>query len=325
MVYLAAGVPLKNPTILAAGILGTTGASMSRVIQNGAGGVVTKSIGPVPVYGHANPSMITLAANGGKGQVYGYLNAMGLPNPSFDEFRQEIEFVKSKDDGNINGQKKEKIEQKKEHAPVIASIFGGDAADFVAVAEGLAPSMPDAFELNLSCPHAKGYGADIGSQPCHVEEITAAVKNAVDVPVWVKLTPNVANIKDIGLAAQAGGADAVVAINTVRGMAIDIHSGWPVLGNRAGGMSGPAVKPVAVKCVYDLHEALEIPVIGVGGISCWEDMVEMMMAGASAVQIGSAVYENDMIFDDLWTGVQLFMKENGFAFDELIGMAHRRK
>ncbi|WNY27927.1 Dihydroorotate dehydrogenase B (NAD(+)), catalytic subunit [Methanimicrococcus stummii] len=314
MVYLAAGVPLKNPTILAAGILGTTGASMTRVIQNGAGGVVTKSIGPIPVYGHANPSMITLSANGGSGDVYGYLNAMGLPNPSYDEFRQEIEFVKNNPVANDDG-----------NAPVIASIFGGDAKDFVAVAEGLLPSKPDAFELNVSCPHAKGYGADIGSAPCQVEEVTAAVKNAVNVPVWVKLTPNVANIKEIGLAAQAGGADAVVAINTVRGMAIDIHSGWPVLGNRSGGMSGPAVKPVAVKCVYDLYEALEIPVIGVGGVSCFEDMIEMMMAGASAIQIGSAVYENDQIFADVWDGAQQFMKENGYAFDELIGMAHRRK
>lgn len=311
MVYLAAGVLLNNPTILAAGILGTTGASMNRVIQSGAGGVVTKSIGPIPVYGHANPSMIALQSGGGKGETFGYLNAMGLPNPSYDEFRQEIEVVKK--------------EKASENTPVIASIFGGDVKDFVAVAEGLMPSGPDAFELNVSCPHAKGYGADIGSVPCQVEEITAAVKNVVDVPVWVKLTPNVANIKEIGLAAQSGGADAVVAINTVRGMAIDIYSGWPVLGNRSGGLSGPAVKPVAVKCVYDLYEALEIPVIGVGGISCFEDMIEMMMAGASAVQIGSAIYENEKIFADVWSGAQQFMKENGYAFDELIGMAHRRK
>lgn len=306
MVYLAAGVSLKNPTLLAAGVLGTTGASMARMIQKGAGGVVTKSIGPAPVYGHPNPSMITLSSS--NGAVYGYLNAMGLPNPSYSEFKQEIEFVKQK-----------------ETAPVIASIFGGDTTDFVTVAEALAESGPDAFELNLSCPHAKGYGADIGSRACHVEEITAAVKNAVNVPVWVKLTPNVADIREIGKAAQAGGADAVVAVNTVRGMAIDIYSGWPVLGNRSGGLSGQAVKPVAVKCVYDLYEALEIPVIGVGGISNWQDMIEMMMAGASAVQIGSAVYENDRIFEDSWAGARMFMKENGYAFDELIGMAHRRR
>lgn len=323
--YQTAGVTLINPTLLAAGILGTTGASMTRMLQKGAGGVVTKSIGPVPVYGHPNPSMIALNANGGKGGVFGYLNAMGLPNPSYDEFRQEINFVKKMAVGSTTGSVAGSTAGSVVGAPVIASIFGGSAEDFVAVAEGLMPSRPDAFELNVSCPHAKGYGADIGSQPCQVEEVTAAVKNAVDVPVWVKLTPNVQNIKDIGKAAEAGGADAVVAINTVRGMAIDIHSGWPVLGNRSGGLSGPAVKPVAVKCVYDLYEALGIPVIGVGGVSCYEDMIELMMAGASAVQIGSAVYENEYIFRDVWAGAENFMKENGYRFDELIGLAHRRK
>jgi dihydroorotate dehydrogenase (NAD+) catalytic subunit len=298
--YQAAGIKLKNPTLLAAGVLGTTGASMTRVIQNGAGGVVSKSIGPIPVYGHANPSMIVLE--------HGYLNAMGLPNPSYTEFLQEIDFVKKKTD-----------------APVIASIFGGDCNDFVTVAKGLVDAKPDAFELNLSCPHAKGYGADIGSQPGHVEEITAAVKDAVSVPVWVKLTPNVSNIKDIGKAAQAGGADAVVAINTIRAMAIDIHCGYPILGNRSGGLSGPAVKPVAVKCVYDLYEALDIPIIGVGGISKWEDMIEMMMAGASAVQIGSAVYEKETIFKDVWSGAEKFMADNKYSFSELIGIAHTKK
>ncbi|WNY25333.1 dihydroorotate dehydrogenase [Methanolapillus millepedarum] len=302
--YQIAGIFLQNPTLLAAGVLGTTGASMARQIRNGAGGVVTKSIGPVPVFGHPNPSMVRLN--------HGFINAMGLPNPSFEEFRPEIDFVKNKKN-NTGG------------VPVVASIFGGDSKDFVAVAKGLLPAKPDAFELNLSCPHAKGYGADIGSQPDHVEEITAAVKDIVDIPVWVKLTPNVANIKDIGLAAQAGGADAVVAINTVRAMAIDIYSGWPVLGNRSGGLSGAAVKPVAVKCVYDLYEALDIPVIGVGGISSWEDMIEMMMAGASAVQIGSAVYENDFVFRDVWSGAERFMKENGYSLSEITGLAHTKK
>lgn len=306
--YKITGINFENPTMLAAGILGTTGASMVRILnEGGAGGVVTKSIGPIPVFGHHNPSMLALDG--------GYINAMGLPNPSYDAFRQEIEFVKS-----------ETIGKGVEGRPVIASIFGGNAEEFVRTAEGLIDAKPDAFELNLSCPHAEGYGAAIGSQPCHVEEITAAVKDAVDVPVWVKLTPNVANIADIGRAAERGGADAVVAINTVKGMVIDIYSGYPVLGNRSGGLSGPMVKPVAVKCIYDLYDALEIPVIGVGGISCWQDAVEMFMAGASAIQIGSAAFADYSIFGNVWAGVEEFLKETGRrSFEEIVGLSHEMK
>ena len=306
--YTITGIRFENPTMLAAGILGTTGASMARVIkEGGAGGVVTKSIGPVPVFGHHNPTM--LAFDGG------YINAMGLPNPSYEAFRQEIDFVRSETAGK--GLK---------DRPVIASIFGGNAEEFVKTAEGLIEAEPDAFELNLSCPHAEGYGAAIGSQPCHVEEITAAVKDAVDVPVWVKLTPNVADIAAIGRAAERGGADAVVAINTVKGMVIDINSGWPVLGNGSGGLSGPMIRPVAVKCIYDLYEALDIPVIGVGGVSCWQDAVEMFMAGAAAVQIGSAAFTDDCIFRTVWSGVEKFLDETGRkSFEEIVGLSHRSK
>ena len=256
--YTLTGLKLKNPTILAAGVLGTTGASLCRVArEGGAGAVVTKSIGPAPKTGHSNPSMVKLDC--------GFLNAMGLPNPSYPGFLQELDIAKKDSD-----------------VPVIASIFGGTPSEFAEVAEGLLPGKPDAFELNVSCPHAEGYGAAVGSNPCLVEAVTAAVKDVSKVPVWVKLTPNVSDITCIGTAAESGGADAVVAINTVKGMAIDIESGYPVLGNRSGGLSGKAVKPVAVKCVYDLYTALEIPVIGVGGVSSWQDAVEMMMAGASS-------------------------------------------
>lgn len=292
------GIDFKNPTMLASGIMGTTGASLLRIAGCGAGGVVTKSIGPEPKAGHPNPSMIKLEC--------GFLNAMGLPNPSYTEFDNEIKLVRSGTD-----------------VPVIASIFGGNAEDFVKVAEGLADSDPAAFELNVSCPHAEGYGATIGTDSCMVESITAAVCDAVDVPVWVKLTPNVTDIKAIGKAAQNGGADAVVAINTLRGMAIDINSGYPILGNRFGGLSGSAVKPVAIKCVYDLYEALDIPVIGVGGVSTWEDAVEMMMAGASAVQIGSAVHESVNIFSDIASGIDLFLQDKGYsAVEDIIGLSH---
>jgi dihydroorotate dehydrogenase (NAD+) catalytic subunit len=261
------GLKLKNPLMLAAGIMGTTGGSLKRIAESGAGAVVTKSIGLEPKGGHSNPSMVEVDC--------GYLNAMGLPNPSYKNFQGEIDIAKEAG------------------VPVIASIFGGCSLDFSEIAGAL---RADAFELNVSCPHAHGYGAEIGTDPELVEEITRAVKRAANVPVWVKLTPNVTNIKDIGLAAESGGADAVVAINTVRGMAIDIESGYPILGNKFGGLSGRAIKPVAIKCVYDLYEALDIPVIGVGGISDYKDVIEFMMAGAQAVEIGSAVGNNINIF-----------------------------
>lgn len=297
--YTLTGLKFKNPTILAAGILGTTGASLCRVArEGGAGGVVSKSIGSMPKTGHPNPSMVKFEC--------GFLNAMGLPNPSYPNFLQELDIAK-KDSG----------------VPVIASIFGGNPAEFKEVAEGLLPAKPDAFELNVSCPHAEGYGAAVGSNPCLVEAITAAVKETVNVPVWVKLTPNVSDITCIGSAAESGGADAVVAINTLKGMAIDIESGYPVLGNRSGGLSGKAIKPVAVKCVYDLYTALEIPVIGVGGISSWQDAVEMMMAGAAAVQVGSAVYDRLDIFSEISKGIETFLQRKGYSdVKELIGLSH---
>ncbi|MBP1910487.1 dihydroorotate dehydrogenase [Methanolobus bombayensis] len=294
------GIELENPTILAAGIMGTTGASLVRVAKEGAGAVVTKSIGPEPKEGHKNPSMIDLG--------YGFLNAMGLPNPSYPDFKNELAIAK-----------------KESGTPVIASIFGGTEEEFVDVALGLLEAKPDAFELNVSCPHALGYGASIGSNPDAVESITASVKDAVDIPVWVKLTPNVTDIVTIGDAAQRGGADAVVAINTVKGMAIDIESGYPILGNRFGGLSGKAVKPVAVKCVYDLYTALDIPVIGVGGVYTWQDAIEMIMAGATAVQIGSAIHEGLDIFSSITSGIERFVAKKRYNdITDVVGIAHER-
>ncbi len=287
------GLKLKNPMMLAAGIMGTTGGSLKRAAQAGAGAVVTKSIGIEPKSGHCNPSMVEVDC--------GYLNAMGLPNPSYKNFQDEIDIAKEGD------------------VPVIASIFGGSADEFSEIAGAL---CADAFELNVSCPHARGYGAEIGTDPALVEDITRAVKDAVRVPVWVKLTPNVTDIKSIGLAAQQGGADAVVAINTVRGMAIDIESGYPILGNKFGGLSGHAIKPVAIKCVYDLYETLDIPVIGVGGISDWRDAVEFIMAGARAVEVGSAVGNNINIFNEISSGMEKFLKKKEWVLDDIYGMAH---
>jgi len=289
------GIPLKNPLMLAAGIMGTTGGSLKRIAQAGAGALVTKSIGLEPKSGHSNPSMVDVDC--------GYLNAMGLPNPSYKNFQHEIDTAK---EGGV---------------PVIASIFGGCALDFSQISGAI---RVDAFELNVSCPHAHGYGAEIGTDPTLVEDITREVKNTVDVPVWVKLTPNVTNIKSIALAAQSGGADAVVAINTVRAMAIDIESGYPILGNKFGGLSGRAIKPVAVKCVYDLYEALDIPVIGVGGISDWKDAVEFIMAGAQAVEIGSAIGNNINVFNEISSGMETFLTQKGWTLEDIYGMAHKK-
>jgi dihydroorotate dehydrogenase (NAD+) catalytic subunit len=282
------GVPLENHLLLAAGVLGTTGASLSRMLSLGAGGVVTKSIGPVPKDGHAGPCMAVLDD--------GLLNAMGLPNPSKD-FVEEIAPLAKK--------------------PVIVSIFGGNADEFAEVAGWFAGTAAG-FELNLSCPHAEGYGAAIGTDPQLVEACTKAVSRT-GVPVWVKLTPNVTDITVIGKAAERGGASAIVAINTVKAMRISTGLKRPVLGNRYGGLSGNAVFPIAVRCVYELYESCKIPIIGCGGVATADNVVEMMMAGASAVEIGSAVHRDVKVFETI--RANLYAKD-GLAPEEIVGCAH---
>jgi dihydroorotate dehydrogenase (NAD+) catalytic subunit len=282
-------VSLNNHMLLAAGILGTTAASLSRMLFLGAGGVVTKSIGPEPKNGHPGPSLVPISG--------GILNSMGLPNPS-QEFTDEIAplLAASK--------------------PIVISIFGGTPREFVKVAEWF-PNAP-AFELNLSCPHAKGYGAAIGTNPLMVRECTEAVK-AFGKPVWVKITPNVTDIGVVGRAAETGGADAIVAINTIKAMRISTGMRRPVLGNKFGGLSGTAVFSIAVRAVYDLYEACTIPIIGCGGVSTADNVLEMMMAGASAVEIGSAVYDNINVFSDIFEDLY---DANGISAAEIIGCAH---
>jgi dihydroorotate dehydrogenase (NAD+) catalytic subunit len=282
------GVVLDNHLLLAAGILGTTGSSLKRILSSGAGGVVTKSIGPHPKDGHAGPCLIVLED--------GLLNAMGLPNPS-KEFVDEIASLQKK--------------------PVIVSIFGGNPAEFALVA-GWFEDRVAGFELNLSCPHAEGYGAAIGTDPAIVEACTRAV-SVTGIPTWVKLTPNVTDITAIGKAAERGGASAIVAINTVKAMRISTAMQRPVLGNRYGGLSGSAVFPIAVRCVYELYEACKIPIIGCGGVTTADNVIEMMMAGASAVEIGSAVYNDVKVFETI--KADLYRKD-GLMPEQIIGSAH---
>ncbi len=284
----AGGVTLNNHLVLAAGILGTTGASLRRILESGAGGVVTKSIGPVPIEGHPGPCLVPLDC--------GLLNAMGLPNPSM-EFLDELV--------SLAGQ------------PVIASIFGGSPEECATVCRWFRDRVAG-VELNLSCPHARGYGAALGTDPVLVEECTRAVAS-VGLPTWVKLTPNVTDICEIGMAAERGGASALVAINTVKAMRISVGLRRPVLGNRFGGLSGKAIFPVAVRCVYELYEACSLPIIGCGGVSSAADVLEMMMAGATAVEVGSAVMEDITLFSrierDLYSG-------DGIPAGEIVGCAH---
>jgi dihydroorotate dehydrogenase (NAD+) catalytic subunit len=282
------GINLKNHMILAAGILGTCASSLSRVLHSGAGAVVTKSIGPEPRFGHSGPCVVVLED--------GILNAMGLPNPS-KGFIDELKTL--------------------EGEPVIVSIFGGDPDQFYEVS-GWFADIAAGFELNVSCPHASGYGAQIGTNPEIVQACTESVKRR-DKPVWVKLTPNVTDISEIGVAAEQGGADAIVAVNTVKAMRISTEMKRPVLGNKFGGLSGKAIFPISLRCVYDLYESCKIPIIGCGGVSSSGDVIEMMMAGASAVEIGSAVLGHHDIFSSIY---QTLYSDNGIPFDEIVGCAH---
>ncbi len=284
----AGGVQMENHLILAAGVLGTTGASLARILSKGAGAVVTKSIGPFPHGGHPGPCFCEI--NGG------LINAMGLPNPSKD-FLTELDPLKGK--------------------PVVASVFGGSPSEFRDVASWFKGRV-SGVELNLSCPHAEGYGAAIGSDPDMVEACTKAVRS-LGMPVWVKLTPNVTDITACGAAAERGGADGIVAINTVKAMRISTDLRRPVLGNRFGGLSGPAIFPIAVRCVYELYEACSIPIIGCGGVSSAHDVVEMMMAGASAVQVGSAVIHDHDIFNPIR---DTLYSPDGIPAEEIVGCAH---
>ncbi len=279
---------------LASGTLGVTASIMKRVVENGADVVVTKSIGLTPREGHPGPIIST--SHGG------LLNAVGLTNPGIDAFEEEAALL------NEWG------------VPFVLSIFGATIDEIERVAERAVSMKPLAIELNLSCPHAEI--SQIAHSPEMTHEYVRAVKDIVDCPVFAKLTPNASDIVKVGLAAEAAGADAIVAINTVRGMRIDITQKCPVLGNEVGGLSGPPIFPIAVRAVFDLHRELSIPIIGVGGVSTWQDAVEMHLAGASAIEIGTAVLDGLDVFQRIKSGVTDYIRREGFSsVSEIVGLA----
>jgi len=288
---------LKSPLILASGVLDETGKTMKRVASKGVGAIVTKSIGKEPREGHSNPVVVVTE--------HGLINAMGLPNPGINNFKDEIIIAK---EGNV---------------PIIGSIYASNSEDFSYLAKKMQEYKADAVELNLSCPHARGYGSQVGTDPDLVEEIVLSVKNAVKIPVFAKLTPNVTDIKKIAKAAEK--ADALVLINTVKAMVIDIHTAKPILSNKVGGYSGPAIKPIGIRAVFDVASELDTQIIGVGGIMNGSDVIEYMMAGASAVEMGSALYYKDMdVFNNINNEIEEFLEKEGYSsIKEIIGMAVR--
>ncbi len=296
-----AGLKLSNPTMLAAGILGMTSASLKEAINCGAGAVVTKSIGLKPREGYPNPAVAQVDC--------GLLNAMGLPNSGVDEFKEEIKEVK----------------QSETRAPLIVSIYGFSTSEFVEVVKVAVEAGADALELNVSCPHVRETGAEIGRSPGLVAEVVREVKKNVKKPVFVKLTPNVADIVGVAKAAVEAGADALTAINTVRAMAIDVETTRPILANKIGGLSGPAIKPIAVRCVYEIYREVDVPIVGCGGVTTWRDAVELMLAGASAVQIGTAIATRGLgVFKSVTRGIDVYLKRKGFrSVKEIVGLSHR--
>ncbi len=295
-----AGVALRNPFLLASGIWGESGESLKGVWAAGAGGVITKSIGREPRAGYPNPTVESY-------DRWGFLNAMGLPNPGIEEYPQEIAIARGAG------------------ALVVGSVFGHDADEFADLAERLAATGVAALELNLSCPHAEGLGAEVGSDPGAVEEICRAVVRRVRLPVIAKLTPNTHDIAALAVAAERAGAAAVSAINTVRGLSIDATLRRPTLSHGLGGLSGPAIKPVGLACVWQIYEKVRIPIVGVGGIGRAEDALEYVLAGARAVEVGTAVaFEGVGVFGRLARDLSSRLDALGVSrLSDLVGAAHR--
>ena len=284
--------------MLASGILGLSAESLSNIVIGGAGAIVTKSIGLNPRNGYANPTIVQTS--------YGLINAMGLPNPGITEFVKEIHEAKSFG------------------VPVIVSVYGFSAEEYATVGKIAVDAGADAVELNVSCPHVEETGSEIGQNPEILAEVVRKVKASVEKPVFVKLSPNVTNIAEIAQVAAKAGADALTAINTVKAMAIDTETTVPILSNKTGGLSGPAIKPVAIRCVYEIYERVKVPIIGCGGITNWRDAVEFLLAGATAIQIGTAIaLKGPNVFKKVTRGINAYLRRKSFkSVNEIVGLSH---
>lgn len=291
-----AGVELKNPVMTASGTFGSGMEYSEFVDLNKLGAVVTKGVANVPWPGNPTPRIA---------ETYGgMINAIGLQNPGIDVFcERDIPFLKKYD------------------TKIIVNVCGKSERDYVEVVERLAGEPVDMLEINISCPNVKEGGIAFGQNAANIEHITKAIKNVAKQPVIMKLSPNVTDITEMAKAAEAGGADVLSLINTITGMKIDINRQTFAVANKTGGLSGPAVKPVAVRMVYQVANAVKIPIIGMGGIATAEDALEFILAGATAVSIGTANFHNPRTTLEVIEGIEKHMVNKGVSdINDLIGI-----
>ncbi|MAG91913.1 dihydroorotate dehydrogenase B catalytic subunit [Candidatus Woesearchaeota archaeon] len=292
-------IKLKNPTVLASGILGVTKETANRIGKIGAGAVTLKSLCHEERFGNSNPTMF--------GHKDVFLNAVGLPGQGIDSALKDFKRL-----DNLS-------------VPVIGSIYGYKIEQFGEVAKKMASLKPSMIEVDVSCPHMD-YGKPYYADTELIAKVTKTVKdNTGKIPVSIKLSPNVHDIKEIAHAAERAGADAITAINTATGMVIDIDAKKPILHNKIGGVSGPALKPIAVRCVYEIYETVKIPIIGTGGVTYGKDALEMIMAGATAVGVGTGVFYRGIdIFKKVCNEMEKWMKNNKIRnLDQIRGIAHK--
>lgn len=290
-----AGVELNNPVMTASGTFGSGIEYSDFVDLNRLGAVVTKGVANVPWQGNATPRIA---------ETYGgMLNAVGLQNPGIDVFvERDLPFLKKYD------------------TKVIVNVCGKSTSDYVEVVERLADEAVDMLEINISCPNVKEGGIAFGQNPKSVEDITRAVKKVAKQPIIMKLSPNVTDITETAKAAEAGGADVLSLINTLTGMKIDVNRRNFALANKTGGLSGPAIKPIAVRMVYQVANAVSLPIIGMGGIMNVEDALEFIMAGATAVSVGTANFANPLATIEIVQGLEEYLKKNAIEdINTLVG------
>jgi dihydroorotate dehydrogenase (NAD+) catalytic subunit len=293
-----AGMELRKPTMLASGFLGISQAIFNRLYYADMGAIVSKSISKEPIEGYDNPTAVCL--EGGS-----YLNAVGLANPGAEAFSKEI--------------------GSNQYVPIIVSLVGSASQDFPPIINKLDDLNILGYEVNLSCPHVAKMGIEVGDDLDMVTRVVKTVKSHTAKPVVVKVGIGNVGLLDLARAAYDAGANAITAINTIRAMCINIESGIPVLSNRIGGLSGKSVKPIAIRCVYEISKNVGVPVIGCGGIFSWEDAIEFMLAGASAIQLSSVIgHEGLGTFQKINFGIKKYLERKGLKnLSGLVGLAHK--